>query len=152
MRPKSSKKSGGQTLFTPERANIFCAKLAETGQVSKGAEILRVSRKTVYDWKDAYPEFSEAWDAALKIGLTRLEDEGIRRAADGVPEPVYYKGEVVGHVQKYSDSLLAFLLAAHKPEKYGKQKLEHSGPDGASLVPVSVTVNLVKPKPVKENK
>ena len=47
-----------------------------------------------------------------------LEAEARRRAAIGVDEPVFYKGEVVGHIRKYSDTLLMFLLKAHWPEKF----------------------------------
>ena len=47
-----------------------------------------------------------------------LEAEARRRAAMGVEEPVFYKGQVVGHIRKYSDNLLMFLLKAHWPEKF----------------------------------
>ena len=33
-------------------------------------------------------------------------------------EPVFYQGQVVGHIRKYSDNLLMFLLKAHWPEKF----------------------------------
>src|SRR5580700_4431629 len=35
--------------------------------------------------------FSTAWDEALERGLDALEDEVMRRAKDGVAEPVYYQ-------------------------------------------------------------
>ena len=31
---------------------------------------------------------------------------------------MFYKGAVCGHVRRYSDTLLMFLLKAHRPEKY----------------------------------
>ena len=31
---------------------------------------------------------------------------------------MYYKGDEVGYVRKYSDSLTMFLLKAHRPDKY----------------------------------
>ena len=47
-----------------------------------------------------------------------LEMEARRRASLGVEEPVYYQGQVVGYVRKYSDVLLMFLLKAQRPEKF----------------------------------
>ena len=47
-----------------------------------------------------------------------LEAEARRRTAIGVDEPVFYQGQVVGHIRKYSDNLLMFLLKAHWPEKF----------------------------------
>jgi hypothetical protein len=47
-----------------------------------------------------------------------MEDEAMRRAVDGWDEPVYQKGEQVGVVRKYSDSLLALLLRGRRPDVY----------------------------------
>lgn len=139
----AQKKSGGQTLFTPERAEVFCQELARTAQVSAASEILQITRQTAYAWREKYPEFEKGWDAALKVGMTRLEDEGVRRAVDGVLEPVYYRGKVVGKITKYSDTLLTFMLAAHNP-KYGKTRVE--GPDGTPLIPPEIRVRFVEVK------
>ena len=58
-------------------------------------------------------------------------------------EPVFYQGNVAGHVQKYSDTLLIVLLKAHKKELYG-DKLEMTGKDGAPLVQPVVNVTLTQ--------
>ncbi len=47
-----------------------------------------------------------------------LEDEAIRRARDGVTIPVFYAGKEVGAIRRPSDTLLMFLLRAHRPERY----------------------------------
>lgn len=60
-------------------------------------------------------DFAGQMDAAIAEGSGMLEQEAIRRAVQGVKEPVYYKGDVVGHVEKRSDSLLMFLLKARDP-------------------------------------
>ena len=39
------------------------------------------------------PEFRASWDAALKVGITALEDEAHRRAFEGVAEPVVHQGQ-----------------------------------------------------------
>ena len=98
------------TTFTPKNVARFCEMLAETGQVGKSARAIGVSRMTVWNWRQKHPKFREAWDAALKIATTTLEDEAWRRAHEGNEEPVYHNGECVGMVRKYSDTLLIFLL------------------------------------------
>lgn len=114
--------------FTPEKATAFCAALAETGIVSKACTAVEISRRTAYNWREEKPEFAEAWDRALKIGITALEDEAHRRAFDGVTEPVFHQGVECGRLRKYSDTLAIFLLKAHNPEKYRENsKVELSG-------------------------
>lgn len=75
------------------------------------------------------PEFAEAWLLALEAGNDVLEAEALRRAVDGVDEPVFtQKGELAGHVRKYSDTLLALLLKAHLPEKFRERsEVKHAG-------------------------
>jgi len=78
--------------------------------------------------------FAAAWDEALEIATGSLELEARRRAQKGVLEPVYYKGKKVGAVRKYSDTLLIFLLKAHRPDKY-RDNVRHevTGKDGSPI-------------------
>ena len=56
-----------------------------------------------------------------------LEGEA-RRRATGIKRDVWYAGEVVGSESVYSDTLLMFLMRAHRPHLYGENmKVEHSG-------------------------
>jgi len=67
---------------------------------------------------------SEAKRAEARETVTDLlEAEARKRAIEGVTEPVYHQDKVVGTIQKYSDSLLMFLLQAAFPEKYGKPEV-----------------------------
>jgi hypothetical protein len=54
-----------------------------------------------------------------------IRDEIRRRAIEGVDEPVFYKGDVVGHVRKYDSGLLQMMAKAHLPEY--REKLEVTG-------------------------
>lgn len=108
----------GSMKLTPEKLTAFCAALAETGIVARACKAVDVSRYTAYKWRDEIPEFAEAWDRALRVGVTALEDEAHRRAFEGSDEPVFHQGSVCGSVRKYSDTLAIFLLKAHAPEKY----------------------------------
>jgi hypothetical protein len=69
-------------------------------------------------------DFGKAWNLAIEIGYGILEDEAIRRAVLGVQEPIYQKGELVGYVTRYSDSLLAFLLKGRRRQIYGEKPPE----------------------------
>lgn len=100
------------------KKRAFLAAYAEAGNVKKAAELSDVHRSTHYDWLGADAEYAAAFALADEDAGDNLEAEARRRAVEGVPEPVYYQGDVVGTVQKYSDTLLIFLLKGTRPEKY----------------------------------
>lgn len=96
--------------------------------MSGACEQANLPRQTVYQWRDANPDFAAAWEEALEHGAEAMEDEARRRGVDGTQKPVYQGGKLVGHVQEYSDTLLIFLLKGRKPEKYRENShIEHSG-------------------------
>ena len=113
------------TKVTPEKRAKFLSILAECGNVTRAAEESECGRIMLYKIKSQDEEFSAAWEEAAEIGAKRLEDEARRRAVEGWQEPVWYQGDQVGTVRKYSDTLLICLLKAHHPEKYAdRQKSE----------------------------
>ncbi len=103
---------------TDERKSRFLAMLAEGGSVAAAAKQAKIGRRTAYEWRAADPEFATAWDEAIEVGTDALEDEAVRRARDGVDEPVYYQGEKCGVVRRYSDTLLIFMLKARRRDKF----------------------------------
>lgn len=105
-------------LSKASRYDKFLELLAETGHVVRSCELAGVSRTHAYRMRNSDPDFAALWDEALTLAVGTIEDEAHRRAVHGVDTPVYYKGEECGSVRKYSDTLLMFLLKAHKPEKY----------------------------------
>ncbi len=107
-----------RTKLTPQKRQHFLKVLAATCNVKEAARDINVSRTQVYEARKRDVEFAAAWDNAIEEGADALELEARRRALEGVKEPVFYKGEVCGHVLRYSDTLLMFLLKAHRPEKY----------------------------------
>jgi hypothetical protein len=90
------------------KKRAFLAAFCESGIVKIAANTAEISRELHYDWKAQDLEYAAAFALAERIAGDLLEDIARQRA--------YAK----------SDRLLAFLLTAAKPEKYGK-KLEHSG-------------------------
>lgn len=119
---------------TPEKRAAFLDALADSCNVSRACEAVGIARRTAYLWRETDPDFADEFDRARRIGAEALEDEAVRRAHEGTLEPVFYKGELVDTVRKYSDTLLIFLLKGAKPDVY-KDRLasEVSGPGGAPL-------------------
>ena len=106
------------------KIKIFLENLAMHGRVDLAAQnagyadtsfIRRLQRKD--------EEFATSFEEAMNTAMDNLEAEAIRRATDGVDEPVYYRGEEVGSINKKSDQLLMFLLKGNK-SKYREKKTD----------------------------
>lgn len=114
--------------LTPEKLSAFCAALADTCNVGKACAAVSISRQTAYNWRDDDPDFAAAWNRAMKVGVSALEDEAHRRGFEGTDEPVFHQGLECGTIRKYSDTLAIFLLKAHDPEKYRERsEVSHAG-------------------------
>lgn len=99
----------------------FLDRFAQCGIVKAAAQAAGINRTTVYGWLESDPVFKAAYQIAEQDGVDELEMAALTRAVDGVEEPVYQRGECVGYVTKYSDSLLMRLLEARNPEKFGRR-------------------------------
>lgn len=120
--------------LTPEKLTAFCAVLSETCNVGKACKAVDISRQTAYQWRREIEAFAEAWDAAMKVGVTALEDEAHRRAFEGFDKPIVHQGVVMDTCKEYSDTLAIFLLKAHAPEKYrDNSRTELVGPNGGPV-------------------
>ena len=109
----------GRTVRTPRKRKLFLSALRETGgNVTKACEVANISRVAAYEWRVADSTFALDWESAIEEGTDELEQEARRRAVEGVKKPVFYKGEKIGFVNEYSDTLLIFLLKARRPERY----------------------------------
>jgi hypothetical protein len=120
-------------FFSPEKSarqktvweDAFLVALAETGNATEAARCVGIDRRTAYYLRtnpDAQ-DFAQAWDEAIQEAADHLEREARRRAVEGTAEPVYYKGEQVGAIQRFSDTLLIFLLKGARPEKYAEWRV-----------------------------
>ena len=58
-----------------------------------------------------------------------------RPSVEGIAEPVYFGGRVVGSVQRYSDACLIALLNAYRPERF-RHRQKRPG-NGARIDPVA---------------
>ena len=111
--------------LTKERRERFLKALAETGIVSTAVEIAGTSRTRVYERRKRDAAFSAAWEAAEEQAADALEAEALRRAVDGVAEPLVSAGKVVRDddgnplvIRRFSDTLLITLLKARRPDRF----------------------------------
>jgi len=117
---------------TDTELQTYLDALAEHGNVTKAARAAGMRLKTILQYRKADEQFAEAEELAQQEAADALEWEVRRRATLGVEEPVWYKGECVGTVTRFSDSLAAMLLKGAKPDKYAdRSKSEISNPDGS---------------------
>ena len=106
---------------------VFIERLKATGNVTLAAIGAGVNRQHAYRTRNRNKTFRRRWDEALEQTVDLLEGEA-RRRATGISRDIYYAGEVVGEESVYSDTLLIFLLKAHRPAKFRDNvKVEHSG-------------------------
>ena len=131
------------TARTADKEAEFLEALTTCGNVTRACEIAQVSRRSVYEWRDADESFAGAWIAAQRLGTEALEDEATRRAFEGTLRPVFHQGAECGVVREFSDVLMVFLLKARNPDRFKERSAtELTGKDGAAVVPVlNVTIN-----------
>jgi len=118
-KPKKHK-GGNRTKLTSKKRKQFLKVLSETCNVTEAAREIGLARCYMYEVRGRKHEtkFAEAWSNAIDQGIDALEREARRRATEGVEEGVYYKGDRIDTVRKYSDVLMIFLLKAHRPKTY----------------------------------
>lgn len=66
-----------------------------------------MTRKSAYEHRQNDPAFAADWNNAIEEGIEGLEAEAISRA------------------RRMSDTLMIFMLKAHKPEKY-RENVQHN--------------------------
>ncbi len=104
----------------------FLNAYVKCGQITKAFEEIGMERTIHYKWlRD--PVYAKAFEDAQMMVGDLLEAEAVRRAVDGVvrEKGVYHQGCRVGTeiITEYSDSLLALLLKAAKPDTY-RERIE----------------------------
>lgn len=135
----SSESNELEVSLFPEIAHpkkrAFLAAFIQTASVTVSAKLAEIDRRSHYVWKRDDEVYLKAFESARLMAAETLEAEAIRRAHDGVDEPQFYKGEICGHVRRYSDVLLIFLLKGAMPDKYKeRQSIELGRPSLAELL------------------
>lgn len=115
----------GRATVPTNTARVFLEALSNCGNITEACRVAKVSRDWAYDKRKADPAFAAQWETALETAIDSLEGEAWRRGRDGFEEFITSKdGLVLGAdgkpamQRKYSDTLMALLLKAHRPDKF----------------------------------
>lgn len=109
--------------ITPARQRAFVAHLAATGIVSSAALHIGKSMEALYKLrhKPGAEGFAAAWDAALEMGVDRLEQNALARATQGTSKSrVLANGDIVHYGTEYNEALVMFFLRNRRPERYSE--------------------------------
>lgn len=129
-----------------KRKHIYLRVLAETANAKLAANsagfrnMAAINRALAND-----KAFADAHREALAAAGEFIEAEAIRRAVQGVRKAVYYKGEIIDYEIVASDTLLAILLKATKPDKYADRSRHQTDVNvrvGVAVMPASAKNNL----------
>ena len=128
---------GRPTLYSPD----LCDKVIELGKIGKSVEqiasILGYSLRTMYQWRDVYPDFLHAMEDAKQYEQYWWEEQAQAYLVENKES------------DKINTSLWSRSMAARFPKKYREStKTEITGADGASLLE-GIQVTFVMPKPVE---
>lgn len=100
----------------------FIEALKSAANVRLACLAVGIDRYTAYEHRKSDKKFAVKWKIALADACDGLEAEAWRRARNGVnrEHSHYFQGRLVGKdvITEYSDTLLIFLLKAHRPKKY----------------------------------
>jgi len=142
------------------KKRAFLAAMANTANVVRAAEIVRMDRDNHYLWLQKDPDYAAAFEIARMRGVDVLEAEAVRRAHEGVTKPIFHGGKraidvvqnpdgsikrdtsgkpigIPAAVREYSDTLLIFMLKGRNPAVFGdRQKQEHSAAGGGGITVV----------------
>lgn len=108
--------------WTDARQIAFIEALADTGSVAAACKAVDMSQPGAYHLRrqPGAEEFRIAWQAALDCGVQRIEDVAMDRALNGVVEPLYSYGELIGTRTRYNDRLLMFMLRNRAPHRFAE--------------------------------
>lgn len=116
--------AGRPTDYTPELGEQILTLMTEGLSLAAAAAECNVHRQRVYEWKDRHPQFADTINLAMAKRQLFLE----RRLLSADQGPVV------------TSTIFALKNAAAEDWR-DKQEHEHTGKDGAALIPViNVTV------------
>src|SRR4051812_27137963 len=75
------------------KKGAFLAAYVRLANVTKAARAAKIERALHYRWLDEDPDYPREFAAAQREAAQVLEDEAIRRAHEGILEPLTYRGQ-----------------------------------------------------------
>jgi hypothetical protein len=96
----------------------FLKALAMACSLTDALKAARVSYNTVRAHERSDPEFAAQLREAEEEGAQLLHAVCWKSAIEGNVEPVYFQGQIVGHIRKYDSRMQIELLRAHMPHLF----------------------------------
>ncbi|GAA0276443.1 hypothetical protein GCM10009127_16420 [Alteraurantiacibacter aestuarii] len=99
--------------WTRQKMVLFLRELAATQSVSCAARHVGMSRTSAYTLRNRLRNtpFDLGWEVALEMGFHQLAHAVMDRAINGMEEPRFYHGELVGTVRKFDNRLATWVLS-----------------------------------------
>jgi hypothetical protein len=126
--PNPRQRTIRRPAISREARAVFLEHVANAYSITVAAKVAGVHRRRFYELAHADERFREELQEAHDKGTDVIRDEIRRRAVEGWDEAVFQKGELVGHVRKYSDRLLELEARRRGPAYRDNHRVELSGP------------------------
>ena len=106
--------------ITPERQRAFVACLAATGIVTQAARAIGASLEALYNLRRraGAEGFAAAWEAAVELGVARLEDCAVELAIAGEELPIVSGGKLLGTYTKHNFGHIRFVLMQRRAARW----------------------------------
>lgn len=123
--------------ISEDQVETFLQSLIDYPHVGNALNKSGMSRCVAYKMRDEDSEFRRRWEEAVDRGYDAVEDEALRRAQEGVDEPVYQGGQKVGEIRRYSDHLMTLLLRGRRSDRYRDRVQQDVNTKGTVNVTIS---------------
>lgn len=126
--------AGAPTLFTPTKFAMILNEICNTGVMGLACVACGISTSHFRRLRTDNEEIQALVDEAMSIYHDRLRWTIHNRAVDGWEEPVFYRGEEVGSVHKFSERLLEMQARRHMPEYRDRAQMDVNVAGGVLVV------------------
>lgn len=96
----------------------FLAALAASSSFTFAARAAKISYNTFRLHQRNDPDFARQVAEAEERAVDLLHAQCFKAALEGVIEPIYFQGKIVGHTRKFEPRMAIELLRAHMPDKF----------------------------------
>lgn len=125
---------GPETKFTAEMLATILNEICNTGVVGLACMTCGISLSHFRRLRGEHEELQAITDEAMALYHDRLRYTIHNKAVDGWDEPVFYKGEEVGTVHRFSEKLLELQAKRHMPEYRDKSQMDVNVAGGVLVV------------------
>ena len=111
--------------ITPDKQRAFIACLAATGIVTQAARSIGASLEALYNLRrrTGAEGFAAAWEAAVDLGVARLEDCAVELAIAGEELPIVSGGKLLGTYTKHNFGHIRFVLSQRRSGRWNAAAL-----------------------------